>query len=96
MLQANVLVTRRIPAAAASRPEFKGRVIFVPTAQYWDEEAGALLEKGFNGREWVDKEAMELFNKRASNHAFLYLGSGSIFAQIGQGFGESMKKLCPK
>jgi serine/threonine protein kinase len=91
-----IQLIRQAQAAAASHPEFAGRVVFVPTAQHWDEEADALLEKGFNGREWVDEEAKEQFSKRASNHGFLYLGSGKTFALIGQGFGESMKKLCPK
>jgi serine/threonine protein kinase len=90
-----IQLIRQAQAAAASRPEFRGRVVLVPTARYWDEEANALLEKGFNGREWVDEQAKEQFNKRASNHAFLYLGSGKIFALIGQAFGEDMKKLCP-
>lgn len=91
-----IQLLRQAQAAAASHPEFKGRVVLVPTAQYWDEEANALLEKGFNGREWVDKQAQEQFSRRASNFGFLYLGSGKILSLIGQGFGESMKKLCPK
>jgi serine/threonine protein kinase len=90
-----VQALRLAQAAAVRQPEFAGTVILVKTSVYWDEQTDAILRSGFDGtnNQWHNEELKKRFEKRGSNPAFLYLGSGKIFAQIGNGFAEAMKEL---
>ncbi|MGE3804933.1 MAG: protein kinase [Gemmataceae bacterium] len=87
------LAFRAVQQAVADRPEFKGNVVLVKTADFWDQEADDLQEKGFKNGQWIDKQAEQQFGRIASNLGFLYLGSGKTFAQIGNAFGEGMEQL---
>ncbi|NCZ71625.1 MAG: hypothetical protein EBY80_15965, partial [Actinobacteria bacterium] len=53
------LAFREAMAAPASLPEFKGNVLAVRTAPFWDERLGAIQEK----KEKVRQMAFELRNK---------------------------------
>ena len=77
--------------------EFAGTVALARTADYWDAEAEALLNKGFNPRtrQWTDPEARARFDKMGGDEAYHYLGSGKLQALIGHSMGEAMKKLPP-
>lgn len=89
------LAFRKLQAAAVNRPEFKGNVALVRTSDYWDEQADALYRKGFDTRtyQWIDEDAKKQFEPMGGQPAFLYLGSGKIYALIGMGFGEAMKAM---
>jgi alpha-galactosidase len=87
---------RKAQAAAVRRPEFAGTVALVETSAYWDEQAQALLSKGFDGfkGKWKDEELKKQFDRMGSQSEFLYMGSGKIMALTGYGMGEAMKQLC--
>jgi alpha-galactosidase len=91
----NMLSLRLSQAAAVGLPEFAGTVALVKTSEYWDEGAEAILRKGYDPikKVWRNDELKKQFEKRGSNQEFLYLGSGKILAQVGQGFAEAMKEL---
>jgi serine/threonine protein kinase len=86
---------RRAQAAVAGRPEFRGTVVLAPTAKYWDKEADALMRRAFVKGQWTDRKKQEQFETMGSQLEFLYLGSGKVFALMGNSFGEAMKGLCP-
>lgn len=75
--------------AAANRPEFKGTVRFVETAQHWDKEAEKLLPL------WNTPERAK-FYRIASERPYHYLGSGKMMFLMGHDFGEAMVELLKK
>jgi alpha-galactosidase len=92
----DIVAFRKVQAAAVRRPEFAGNVALVETAPFWDAEAYALFKKGWQRGIWIDEDAHQKFEVRASNADYLYLGSGKTFALIGHAFSEAMKKMCAK
>lgn len=64
------------------------------TAQFWDAEAEAILNRGFDARarKW-GPELQKRFETMGNDEAYHYLGSGKIVTLIGHGLGESMNKL---
>lgn len=91
-----ILRMRQAQAAVAARLEFQGNVILVKTSECWDNKADALMLKGFSMKtfKWTDDEAKQEFDKMGSSLPYMYLGSGKIYALIGEAFGEATKKLC--
>jgi DNA-directed RNA polymerase subunit RPC12/RpoP len=87
---------RKVQAATVNRPEFAGNVALVDTAAYWDEQAQALLAKGYDPfkNQWKDEVAHKEYDRMGSQPEYVYMGSGKIMALVGYGFGEAMKRLC--
>lgn len=75
---------------AAKRPELKGNVVTVRTAQYWDTEAEAAYNKY-----WADKKTRDVdtWRKFGNDRGYHYLGSPVFFYKTGVGFGEAMLGL---
>lgn len=90
---ANVLTFRKAQAAGVALPEFKGNVALVDTAHCWDEKAQALLDEGYKGNKWLNKELQDQFSKMGSQPPYHYLGSAKVHCLIGQSLGEAMKEL---
>jgi hypothetical protein len=88
----NIKKFRKAQAAVAEIPEFKGNVVFVPTAQYWDVKAHEFLNKNWVKRKWVSEEAKAEFETMGTQPPYHYLGSARIYSLIGHGLGESMRK----
>jgi alpha-galactosidase len=86
-----ILTFRKAQTAAGARPEFKGNVACVQTAEYWDDEAADLVEKFWRNRKWTDKDAQEKFSKMGCQPPYHYLGSAKILSLIGYGCAEAMK-----
>jgi alpha-galactosidase len=91
---ANIAAFRKAQAEGANHPDFKGMVAFVETAGYWDETAAAVLKAGWKGNKWIDKDLEAKFSRMGSQPEYHYMGSAKIYALIGHGLGEGMKKLC--
>ena len=79
--------------AAAKTPEFKGSVVTIRTAKYWDTEAEAAFNKY-----WADKENrdIEKWREFGNDRGYHYLGSPVFFYNTGVGFGEAMIELMKK
>lgn len=77
---------RAAQAAVAQIPEFKGNVKVVATDPFWDQEAQAILKKGYQKH----KDEWDKFGSDAPYH---YLGSAKTFSDIGRAFGEAMIEL---
>ena len=78
--------------AVAEIPEFKGTVVFVETAQFWDPD----VEKMVNENVWKGPDWTRFYNV-GSDRGYHYLGSGRIYYQMGKAFGEAMMgRLAPK
>jgi alpha-galactosidase len=92
----NILALRKAQTAAADRPEFKGNVASVQTADYWDDAAAELVTKYWKNRKWIDEAAHEKFNKMGCQPAYHYLGSAKILSLIGYGCAEALKNLGPQ
>jgi hypothetical protein len=90
----NILTFRKAQTAAGARPEFKGNVACVQTADYWDDEAAELVEKFWRNRKWVNEEAQKKFDTMGCQPPYHYLGSAKILSLIGYGCAEAMKSLC--
>jgi alpha-galactosidase len=90
---AKILALRKAQTAAGERPEFKGNVACVQTAEYWDEQAAELVAKFWVNRKWTDKDAQEKFSKMGCQPAYHYLGSAKILSLIGYGCAEAMKGM---
>jgi alpha-galactosidase len=90
---AKKLALRKAQTAVGQQPEFQGTVTCVQTADYWDEQAGQLLEKNYVRRKWTNKEAQEQFGKMGSQPGYHYLGSAKILSLIGYGCGNAMIEL---
>ena len=89
-----ILALRKAQNAAGDRPEFKGNVACVQTAEYWDDEAAELVQKFWIRRKWTDKQAEEKFSKMGGQPPYHYLGSAKILSLIGYGCAEAMKTMC--
>lgn len=76
--------------AAAELREFKGNVVAIRTAKYWDTEAEAAFEKYWAKKEDRDLEKWREFGNDKGYH---YFGSPVFFNRVGNAFGESMLKL---
>ena len=72
----------------AKRPEFKGTVAFVETAQHWDKTADQMVRKGV----WRTADRAK-FYRIASERPYHYLGSGKMMFLMGHDFGQAMVKL---
>ena len=88
-----VLTFRKAQTAAGERPEFKGNVACVQTADYWDDEAAELVEKFWIKRKWVNEEAQKKFGAMGCQPPYHYLGSAKILSLIGYGCAEAMKTM---
>ena len=71
--------------ATAEMPEFKGNVITVKTADFWDYDAAKAFEN--------KKEDPETWSKLGSNQGYHYFGSASFFQGSGTAFAEAILKL---
>ena len=71
--------------ATAQMPEFKGSVITVKTADFWDYDA----EKAFKNK----KEDAETWAKLGSNQGYHYFGSAAFFEKTGTAFAEAIIEL---
>jgi len=83
----DMLLFRKAMAAPSLVPEFKGNVIAVQTAPFWDHkltEIEGKLEVPENKAYW---------DRNASNQAFHYYGSAKTFGQIGKAFAEALIPL---
>jgi hypothetical protein len=90
---AKIVKFRQAQAAGVAAAEFKGNVALVKTADYWDEQAQALLDEGWKNNKWVSKELEEKFSKMGSQPEYHYLGSAKVQCLIGYGLAEAMKDL---
>tara|TARA_B110000438_G_scaffold275856_1_gene297136 strand:- start:307 stop:1071 length:765 start_codon:yes stop_codon:yes gene_type:complete len=71
--------------ATAQMPEFKGNVITVKTADFWDYDAGKAFEnKNKDPDTWA---------KLGSNRAYHYFGSAAFFEKTGTAFAEAVIEL---
>lgn len=74
-------------ADTAKLPEFKGRVVFVPTAEYYDTKAHELYLKGF----WKGTNEQKAQWKAVGNdRPYHYLGSGKTYYLKGRAFGDAV------
>jgi hypothetical protein len=89
----NILALRKAQTAAGERPEFKGNVACVQTAEYWDDEAAGLVEKFWTKRKGVNEEAQKKFDAMGCQPPYHYLGSAKVLSLIGYGCAEAMKTM---
>ena len=72
--------------------EFKGNVIAVETAPFWDDELERLVERSERSKnpeaDFTPEERKRLAG--ASNGGYHYLGAAKILAPIGQAFAEAL------
>ena len=81
---------QKAQAATADLPEFKGNVMFVKTAEYYDTKAHELyLQKLWKGT----AEQKAQWNAVGNDRPYHYLGSGKTYYLKGQAFGNAMLKL---
>ena len=74
-------------ADTAKLPEFKGRVVFVPTAEYYDTKAHELYLKGY----WKGTDEQKAQWKAVGNdRPYHYLGSGKTYYLKGRAFGDAV------
>ena len=71
--------------ATAQMPEFKGNVITVKTADFWDYDAGKAFEN--------KKEDPDTWAKLGSNKAYHYFGSADFFEKTGAAFAKAVIEL---
>ena len=77
-------------ANTAKLPEFKGNVVFVPTAEYYDTKAHEMYEKGF----WKGTDEQKAQWQAVGNdRPYHYLGSGKTYYLKGVAFGEAVLKM---
>ena len=76
----------------AKLEEFKGNVIAVETAPFWDDELERLVERSERSKnpeaDFTPEERKRLAG--ASNGGYHYLGAAKILAPIGQAFAEAL------
>jgi alpha-galactosidase len=93
--------------ATAQMPEFKGNVITVKTADFWDYKADELFNEWRSKRKrskknksaWPADEKAKWqaeWNKHGSNKPYHYNGSAMFMIDTGNGLGEAMLKLLKK
>ena len=76
--------------ATANLPEFRGGVVFVPTAEFYDTEAHELFKKNY----WKGtEEQKEQWRAVGNDRPYHYLGSGKTYYLKGVAFGEAVLKL---
>lgn len=77
-------------AAVAEHEGFKGSVVTLRTAQYWDTEAEAAYNK-----HWADQPNRDIDKWRefGNDRGYHYFGSPKFFSEVGIAFGEAMIKL---
>jgi len=80
---------RQAMAAPASLPEFKGNVVAVQTAPYWDDDLAALQARAEKNEKLTPEEEKRL-KAGVSNGGYHYLGAAKIMAPIGKAFAEAM------
>lgn len=81
---------QKAQAATAKLPGFKGNVVFVPTAEYYDTKAHELYKKGF----WKGTDEQKAQWRAVGNdRPYHYLGSGKTYYLKGVAFGEAALKL---
>jgi len=83
---------RQAMAAPASLPEFKGNVVAVQTAPFWDDDLGALQAR-VEKKETLTPEEEKRLKAGVSNQAYHYLGAAKIMAPIGKAFSEAIVNL---
>jgi hypothetical protein len=79
---------RQAMAAPASLPEFKGNVVAVETAPFWDDELAVLQERAEKNEKLTPEEENNL-KAGVSNGGYHYLGAAKIMAPIGKAFAEA-------
>ncbi len=76
----------------AMRDEFKGNVIVVETAPFWDDDLERLMERRERSKDpeadFTPEERKRL--EGASNGGYHYLGAAKILAPIGRAFAEAL------
>ena len=83
---------RQAMAAPALLPEFKGNVVAVQTAPFWDDELAALQARAEKNEKLTPEEQKRL-KGGVSNGGYHYLGAAKIMAPIGKAFAEAMANL---
>jgi len=81
---------RKAQRAVAERPEFKGTVRYVETAEYFDMRAFKMFKDG----SWKDNR--EEYTKLVSDYPFHYMGSAKTFFLMGDAMGKAMVELLKK
>lgn len=77
-------------AATAKLPEFKGNVLFVPTAEYYDTKAHEFFTKGY----WKGTaEQKAQWQAVGNDRPYHYLGSGKTYYLKGRALAEGVLKL---
>lgn len=77
-------------ANTAKLPEFNGRVVFVPTAEFYDTQAHELYLRGFwKGTDEQKAQWLAVGNDRP----YHYLGSGKTYYLKGRAFGDAVLKV---
>ena len=84
---------RQAQAAPASLPEFKGNVVAVQTAPFWDDDLAALQARAEKKKEKLAPEEERRLKAGVSNGGYHYLGAARIMAPIGKAFAEAVVKL---
>ncbi|MCY3017462.1 MAG: sialate O-acetylesterase [Planctomycetota bacterium] len=82
---------RKDQMAVAARPEFKGTVRYVKTAEYFDMRAMQMFRDGT----WKGANKEE-FAKLASDRPYHFMGSAKTFFLMGNAIGEGMVELLKK
>ena len=82
---------RKDQMAVAQRPEFKGTVRYVKTAEYFDMRAMQMFRDG----SWAAANKEE-FAKLASDRPYHFMGSAKTFFLMGNAMGEGMVELLKK
>jgi hypothetical protein len=88
----NEIYFRQAMAAPASLPEFKGNVVAVETAPFWDDELAALQARAEKNEKLTSEEEQSL-KAGVSNGGYHYLGAAKIMAPIGKAFAEALVDL---
>lgn len=80
---------RRAQRAPALLEEFKGNVMSVETAPFWDDQLDALHQRAERAKDLSPQEAQRL-KAGVSNGAYHYLGAAKIMAPIGCAFADAL------
>jgi alpha-galactosidase len=84
---------QKAQAAAAELSEFKGNVLFVPTAEFYDTKAHELYTKNY----WKGTDEQKAQWKAVGNdRPYHYLGSGKTYYLKGQAFAKAMIRMMDK
>jgi len=83
---------RQAMAAPAALPEFKGNLVAVQTAPFWDDDLAALQARAEKKEKLTPEESKRL-KAGVSNGGYHYLGAAKIMAPIGKAFAEALVNL---